>query len=128
MHHQEGHYYGHSIGEGNYENILYYYIAQAFAALHLQNPLLEHLMGSIFRLKLSRTDEKNSRQSQDLSPGPLGEKHERYLFAMLIPPKYEKIERRKGKKPSTQQDLNAQPLNYDSGALPLCCNRGPTVI
>ena len=128
MLHHEGHYYGHSIREGNYEIFLYYYIAQAFAALHLQNPLLEHLMGSIFRLKLSRRDEKNSRQSHDLSPGPLGEKHERYLFAMLIPPKCEKIERRRRKKPSTQQDLNAPPLNYVSCALPLCCNRGPTVI
>ena len=64
------------------------YLAQAFIALHLWNPFLEHKMGSILLStvhELSRKDEKSSK-SCDSNPGPLGEKRERNLCAMQPPP------------------------------------------
>ena len=58
------------------------YLALAFAALHLRNPLYKHEMGSIAQLSTNYAVEKKSQLSQNWNPGLLGEKRERYLCAM----------------------------------------------
>ena len=55
----------------------------------LQNPFHEHQRCSNFFKstvhELSCTDGKSTRHGCDVSPGPLGEKRERYLCVFLLP-------------------------------------------